>query len=75
MTATFVARLERAHNLRRIARFLRLCRRASVAIAKWDSRARRRESLARLNDHLLADIGLTRERQIVERSKLLYWLQ
>jgi len=30
--------------------------------------------LAWLNDHLLADVGLTREKQIVEISKLFYWL-
>jgi uncharacterized protein YjiS (DUF1127 family) len=45
-----------------------------MAIAEWDSRALQRERLARLNDHLLADVGLTRERQIVDPSKLFYWL-
>ena len=75
MTAIAVVRRKRAHHLRRIARFIRLWRRACMVIAKWDSHARPRERLARLNDHLVADIGLTREHQIVDRSKLFYWLQ
>jgi uncharacterized protein YjiS (DUF1127 family) len=33
-----------------------------------------RERLAQLNDHLLADVGLAREKQIVEMPKLFYWL-
>ena len=45
-----------------------------MVIAEWDSRALQRERLAWLNDHLLADVGLTREKQIVEISKLFYWL-
>jgi uncharacterized protein YjiS (DUF1127 family) len=63
-----------AHSLRRVARLLQLCRRACMVIAEWDSRALQRERVAWLNDHLLADIGLTRETQIVEVSKLFYWL-
>jgi uncharacterized protein YjiS (DUF1127 family) len=39
----------------------------------WRSHARQREALARLDDRLLADIGLTREMQMVECSKLLWW--
>jgi uncharacterized protein YjiS (DUF1127 family) len=35
--------------------------------------ARQRAALARLDDRLLADIGLTREAQIVECSKLYWW--
>ena len=62
------------HRLRRIARSLQLWRRACMVIAEWDSRALQRERLAQLNDHLLADIGLTREKQIIEGSKLFYWL-
>ena len=45
-----------------------------MVIAEWDSRALQRERLACFNDHLLADVGLTREKQIVEISKLFYWL-
>jgi uncharacterized protein YjiS (DUF1127 family) len=71
---TVEEREEQAHSLRRIARLLRLWRRARIAIAEWDSRALQRERLAQLNDHLLADIGLTREKQIVEPSKLFCWL-
>jgi uncharacterized protein YjiS (DUF1127 family) len=52
---------------------MRLCRRARALVATWRSRARQREALARLDDRLLADIGLTREAQIVECSKLFWW--
>jgi uncharacterized protein YjiS (DUF1127 family) len=65
---------KKAHSLRRIARFVQLWRRACMVIAEWDSRALQRERLAQLNDHLLADVGLTRETQIIDRSKLFYWL-
>jgi uncharacterized protein YjiS (DUF1127 family) len=64
---------KKVHSLRRIARLPRLWRRACMIIAEWDSRALQRERLAQLNDHLLADVGLTREKQIVEVSKLFYW--
>ena len=50
-------------------KMLRLCRRACAVAAAWRSRARQRDSLAQLDDHLLADIGLTREAQLVECSK------
>jgi uncharacterized protein YjiS (DUF1127 family) len=71
---TIEAQEKKAHSLRRVARLHRLWRRACMVIAEWDSRALQRERLAQLNDHLLADVGLTREKQIVEVSKLLYWL-
>ena len=48
-----------------------LCGRARALVAAWRTRARQREALARLDDRLLADIGLTREAQILECSKLL----
>ena len=51
----------------------RLCRQARLLAAMWRSRARQRKALARLDDRLLADIGLTREAQIVECSKLFWW--
>jgi len=38
-------------------------RRVFAIIADWRAQARQRRSLARLDDRLLADIGLTRERQ------------
>jgi len=50
-----------------------LCRQARALVAVWRSRARQREALARLDDRLLADIGLTREAQMVECSKLFWW--
>ena len=61
-----------SHSLSRVARLL--WRRAGMVIAEWYSRALQRESLAQLNDHLLADIGLRREKQIVDPSKLFCWL-
>ena len=67
------AQEKKAHSLGRIARLPGLWRRACMVIAEWDSRALQRERLAWLNDHLLADVGLTREKQIVEVSKLFYW--
>jgi uncharacterized protein YjiS (DUF1127 family) len=71
---TIEAREKKAHSFRGIARLFRLCRRACMILAEWDSRALQRERLAQLNDHVLADVGLTREKQIVEVSKLFYWL-
>ena len=71
---TIEAQEKKAHSLRSIARFLGLWHRACMVIAEWDSRALQRERLAQLNDHLLADVGLTRETQIIDRSKLFYWL-
>ena len=52
---------------------MRLCRRAGALVAMWRSHARQREALTRLDDRLLADIGLTREMQMVECSKLFWW--
>jgi uncharacterized protein YjiS (DUF1127 family) len=71
---TVGAREWKARSPRRIAQLSVLWRRACMAVAEWDSRARQREKLAQLNDHLLADIGLTRAKPIVEVSKLFYWL-
>jgi uncharacterized protein YjiS (DUF1127 family) len=69
-----VEKREKAYGLRRIARLLQLWRRTCVVSAEWDSRAFPRERLISLNDYLLADIGLRREKQIVEVSKLSCWL-
>ena len=68
------AREKKAHSLRRIARLPGQWRRVCMVLAEWDSRALQRESLAQLNDYLLADIGLRREKQIVEVLKLFYRL-
>jgi uncharacterized protein YjiS (DUF1127 family) len=51
---------------------IRLSRQARALMATWRSRARQRQALARLDERLLADIGLTREAQMVECSKL-FW--
>jgi len=69
---TVEAREESA--LRRIARLPGLWRRACMAIAEWDAHALQRERLSQLNDHLLADVGLTRRKQVVDPSKLFCWL-
>jgi len=50
-----------------------LRRQARALMETWRSRARQREALARLDDRLLADVGLTREAQMVECSKLFWW--
>jgi uncharacterized protein YjiS (DUF1127 family) len=55
------------------SKVMRLCRRAAALAATWHSRARQRQALARLDDRLLADIGLSREVQMVECSKLFWW--
>ena len=68
------ARGTKAHSLGWVVHLLGLWSRACMAIAEWDWRALQRERLAQLNDHLLADVGLTREKQIVDVSKLIYWL-
>ena len=70
---TVEKREKKSHSLRRVARLLKLWRRACMAIAEWNSRAFQRESLAQLNDYLLADIGLRREKQVVDPSKLFCW--
>ena len=52
---------------------IRLCRQACKQAVARRSRLRQLEALARLDDRLLADIGLTREAQMVECSKLFWW--
>ena len=71
---TVEAREKKAPSLRRVARLPGLWSRACMVLAEWDSRALQRERLAQLNDHLLADVGLMREKQIVDPSKLFCWL-
>jgi hypothetical protein len=66
-------REKKAHSLRLVARLPGLWRRACTALAERGSRALQRESLAQLNDYLLADIGLRREKPIGDPSKLFYW--
>jgi uncharacterized protein YjiS (DUF1127 family) len=52
---------------------MRLCRQAHALVATRRSPARQRQALARLDDRLLADIGLTREAQMMECSRLFWW--
>jgi uncharacterized protein YjiS (DUF1127 family) len=40
----------------------------------WHARTRQLDALSRLDDRLLADIGLKREDQIVACSKLFWWI-
>jgi uncharacterized protein YjiS (DUF1127 family) len=54
-------------------KLLQFGRRTRVRAARRRALARQRAALARLDDRLLADIGLTREAQIVECSKLYWW--
>jgi len=51
---------------------IRLCRRVCEQAIARHSRSRQLEALSQLDDRLLADIGLTREAQLVECSKL-FW--
>ena len=53
-------------------KIIRLCRRTCEQAVARRSRSRQLKSLSRLDDRLLADIGLTREVQMVECSKL-FW--
>jgi uncharacterized protein YjiS (DUF1127 family) len=48
---------------------IRFCRGARMAVAVWRARVRERQALAQLDDHLLADIGITREARIAECAK------
>jgi len=52
---------------------MRLCRRARDVMAAWRSGACQRRALARLDDRLLADVGVTRQAQMMECSKLFWW--
>ena len=51
---------------------IRLCRRACAQAITRRSRSRQLEALSRLDDRLLADIGLTREEQKLACSKV-FW--
>jgi uncharacterized protein YjiS (DUF1127 family) len=55
------------------SKLLQLGRQTRVRAARWRALACQRAALARLDDRLLADIGLTREAQMVECSKLYWW--
>jgi uncharacterized protein YjiS (DUF1127 family) len=47
-------------------RLASLCRRVSAAIGDWSEQERQRRAFNRLDDRLLADIGLTRDHQVWE---------
>lgn len=55
------------------ARAAHRCRHAFAVLGDWRERERQRHSLARLDDRLLADIGLRREQQDRECTKP-FWL-
>ncbi|MEZ5932019.1 MAG: DUF1127 domain-containing protein [Alphaproteobacteria bacterium] len=42
---------------------------AAGLLSAWRSRARDRQTLGRLNDHMLRDIGLTRHQVVIECDK------
>jgi uncharacterized protein YjiS (DUF1127 family) len=54
-------------------RLIRLWHRARRRAAAWHSRTQQLDALSRLDDRLLADIGLAREDQVVACSKLFWW--
>ncbi|HTV95911.1 MAG TPA: DUF1127 domain-containing protein [Steroidobacteraceae bacterium] len=70
---TIARRLPRVDTLSTTS-MLRWCRRLYDGFIEWQEAVSERESLARLDDRLLADIGLTREQQILECSKMLWGL-
>jgi uncharacterized protein YjiS (DUF1127 family) len=53
---------------------IRLCQRTKHQAGIGRSRTRQLDALSRLDDRLLADIGFTREQQILACSKLFWWL-
>lgn len=65
-----VARREQGGAARQIISFIRL---AAARIGVWSERVRQRRALARLDDRLLDDIGVTRELAQYEIRKP-FWL-
>ncbi len=53
-------------------RFSGIVRRLVARIDDWRDRQRRREAYLRLDDRLLADIGITREREL-SRGPMTFW--
>jgi uncharacterized protein YjiS (DUF1127 family) len=70
---TIARRLPRIDTLSS-AFVIRWCRRLYDSFVEWQQIVSERESLARLDDRLLADIGLTREQQMLECAKVLWAL-
>jgi uncharacterized protein YjiS (DUF1127 family) len=62
-----------AWNDHALGKKIALYRRARQQAAAWHSRTRQLDALPRLDDRLLADIGLTREEQILTCAKLFRW--
>ena len=46
--------------------------RVAVVFAKWSQRSRTRRALADLDDHMLRDLGLTRD-QATRESRRMFW--
>jgi len=55
-------------------KMIRLCQRARQQAGIGVSRTRQLDAFSRLDDRLLADIGLTREHRISACSQLFWWL-
>lgn len=70
MSAPALALLERPHSLPPLTRALLG---AAVTVHLWELRWRTRQSLARLDDRLLKDIGLSRAEAAREWDKPFWW--
>ena len=69
-TSTTSNEAQAAAGFRRAVGLLRAARRGALgAAAAWQELARQRRSLRELDDHLLRDIGLTREQITIEGAK------
>lgn len=49
-----------------------LALRVAVLLAQWSQRSRSRRALARLDGHLLKDVGLTRD-QALDQARRHFW--
>jgi uncharacterized protein YjiS (DUF1127 family) len=68
--STATSEAQAAAGFRRAVGLLRAARRSAVGAALgWRERARQLRSLRELDDHLLRDIGLTREQVALETVK------
>ncbi len=70
MSRPALALLQRSQSLPPISRALMG---VTVAVLTWEMRARSRKSLAKLDDHLLRDIGVGRADAEVEWQKPFWW--
>ncbi|MEM8729484.1 MAG: DUF1127 domain-containing protein [Pseudomonadota bacterium] len=57
----------------RLPLFALLAVKLAAVIIEWDTRFRTRNNLAKLDDHMLEDIGVTRSKAMKEASRP-FWL-